>query len=239
MIQTNSGIYLLEWNEKYFYVGQAQNLERRKREHLARLQRGKHHNVRVQRIFNRYGKPKFHTAEEVPIEKLNEVEQIWLNICVGHKYCLNISKCAETPNRGLRHSPQTKWKISQAQKGKKSPNFGKKHSLETKIKMSESLKGERHPLFGKKHSQETVQKMSKAKKGKNHPLFGKKHSQETIRKMSKSIAQLSKNNEFIKEWNSASDASKQLKIDRSSITKCCKGKLNSTGGFKWRYFAQS
>ena len=32
-----------------------------------------------------------------------------------------------------------------------------------------------------------------------------------------------------------SNASDELKIDRSDITKCCKGKKKSAGGFMWSY----
>lgn len=40
---------------------------------------------------------------------------------------------------------------------------------------------------------------------------------------------------FIKEWNSASEACKILDIDSGGISKCCKGKLKTVNGFKWRW----
>lgn len=40
---------------------------------------------------------------------------------------------------------------------------------------------------------------------------------------------------LIEEFKSASKASKQLGIDRSHITACCKGRLKSAGGFYWQY----
>ena len=43
------------------------------------------------------------------------------------------------------------------------------------------------------------------------------------------------NGEIIKTWESIKKASKTLNIDSSAITKCCKGKLKQTGGFKWQY----
>lgn len=49
------------------------------------------------------------------------------------------------------------------------------------------------------------------------------------------VIQLSLDNEFIKEWDSALDVTKTLGIDCSAITKCCKGKLHKTGGYKWKY----
>ena len=41
--------------------------------------------------------------------------------------------------------------------------------------------------------------------------------------------------EFVKEYSSISEASRTLGIDGSAITKCCRGKRNKVGNFKWRY----
>lgn len=49
------------------------------------------------------------------------------------------------------------------------------------------------------------------------------------------VTQLDINNNFIKKWDSASEASKKLKIDISSIIRCCKGKQNKAGKFKFIY----
>lgn len=54
-------------------------------------------------------------------------------------------------------------------------------------------------------------------------------------KMSRQVNQYDKNNNFIKMWESITKASKELKIDGSGITKCCKGKRNFAGGYKWKY----
>ena len=40
---------------------------------------------------------------------------------------------------------------------------------------------------------------------------------------------------YIKTWESISDASNTLNIDKSSIVKCAKNKIPSIGGYKWRY----
>lgn len=67
----------------------------------------------------------------------------------------------------------------------------------------------------------------------------KKQTKEQIEKRAKahqkSIVQLDKNNNFIIEWQSATQASNELNIDSSSITKCCKNKLKTCGGYIWRY----
>ena len=89
--------------------------------------------------------------------------------------------------------------------------------------------------IGKHHSKETKNKLSEANIGENHPLFGKHHSEDTKKKMSKPILQYTKDGELIGEWTGASEASRVLGINQGNITSCCKGKLNSCGGFIWKY----
>lgn len=69
---------------------------------------------------------------------------------------------------------------------------------------------------------------------------GRKQSQEHIEKCAKArqkpILQLSKSgNIILGKWDSISQASKILGIDITNIIRCCKGKLKSCGGFKWKY----
>jgi group I intron endonuclease len=110
---------------------------------------------------------------------------------------------------GTTQTPETKQKMSEANKGENNPMYGKEHTPESKLKMSEAQKGENHPMFGKEHSDETRQKISEANKGvpksdehkqkiseaktgENHHMFGKNHSDETKLKMSE--AQTGENN---------------------------------------------
>lgn len=51
----------------------------------------------------------------------------------------------------------------------------------------------------------------------------------------KSVSQFYKNEEFIATYASITEASRQTGIDASAITKCCKGKLFTAGGFLWKY----
>jgi hypothetical protein len=51
----------------------------------------------------------------------------------------------------------------------------------------------------------------------------------------RSILQFTKDNQFIKEWSSAAEVDKELKINKSNIAKCCKGKYKSTSGYIWKY----
>ena len=54
-------------------------------------------------------------------------------------------------------------------------------------------------------------------------------------KLSKSILGINKVSGLIVEFPSIMEASRQTGIDQGNITRCCKGKLKSTGGYYWHY----
>lgn len=60
-------------------------------------------------------------------------------------------------------------------------------------------------------------------------------SENSAKDSTKSIIQYTKENKFIRNWDSIKDASSSLKIDRSSISRCCYGEAKTAGGFKWQY----
>ena len=57
----------------------------------------------------------------------------------------------------------------------------------------------------------------------------------TGKKISKPVYSIDKESGLVTYWESAREAGKVLDIDSSHITKCCKGKMKSIGGFYWHY----
>jgi group I intron endonuclease len=114
--------------------------------------------------------------------------------------------------------------------------------------MKESLSGNKNPFFGKNHTQETKDKISHSRKnrfcGEQNPFFNKRHTRETRQKISQKkkerggipIVQMTKTGDFIKIWEHASLAGKNLGISPSSIRECCKGIRKSIGGYIWKYY---
>lgn len=96
----------------------------------------------------------------------------------------------------------------------------------------ETLRKQRESHLGNIVSEETKNKIRHTMKGRPKPL-------ETIAKMGvklrKAVRQISIEGNTIKEWVSASEAARQLKISSGSIITCCKGKANHCGGYKWQY----
>ena len=52
---------------------------------------------------------------------------------------------------------------------------------------------------------------------------------------SKKVLQFDLQGVFIKEWSFIAEAGKELNINRSNITQCCKGNYKTAGGYIWKY----
>lgn len=108
----------------------------------------------------------------------------------------------------------------------------------------EKLRGPRPHLVGKKKrplTQQEKDKISKALKGRDtYWIKGKKLSKERIEQIkkfnSKPILQYDLQGNFIKEFISQIEASKELNINSCAINNCLRKGFNSTcGGYKWKY----
>ena len=105
--------------------------------------------------------------------------------------------------------------------------------------------------LGRIHSEETKQKMklkkvSEENKKKISEFMKNRPVKESTKQKAKErmidnnygkikIIQMEMNGNFIKEWDSASDAALFLNKRPSHITSCCKDQRKSAFGFKWKY----
>lgn len=68
----------------------------------------------------------------------------------------------------------------------------------------------------------------------NHkgPNFGKlgKDNNNSVK-----VEQYSKQGDFIRCWDSIMDVHRELGINSANISNCCRGRLKSVGGYKWKY----
>lgn len=120
--------------------------------------------------------------------------------------------------KGVPKSEATKKALSKAHKGVPKSEAHKKA-------ISDAKKGV--PL-----SEATKKAMSEARKGHSVSEATKK----AIGKArSKKILQFTKYGEFIKEWQSAHEAHRELRISQGNICACCNGKRKYASGYIWRY----
>lgn len=135
------------------------------------------------------------------------------------------------PMYGKHHSKESIERMRNSReykRGKEHPRWGYKCSEETKRKISEAKTGEPSAWKGKKHSPEAKEKMSKAHKGK-------KLSEEHKKNVSKSCSIPVKCIETGIVYYGAREAERQTGIKATHITRCCKGKQKTTGGYHWKY----
>lgn len=227
-------------NEFYGFVYMTTNLINGKRYIGQRKYYGKHQDYLgsghlLRRAVEKYGKENFSRVilEECSSrEQLNNQEKFWIQYydAVNDNAFYNISAGGEGV---VLANGQSVW-------------LGRQHSDETKAKLSQLRMGVNNPFYGKHHSPETIKKLAQYS-------TGKKHSPETLRKMSigmrqnhadyngaknpraRRTAQYSLSGELLHIWECAKDAATALNLNYCSITNCCTGRYNSSGGFIWRY----
>lgn len=138
---------------------------------------------------------------------------------------------------GKKLSDESKNKISNARKGHITTE-------ETRLKISKALKG-------KIVSEETKRKLSEATKNsmteerrQQLSYWASHRDKDVLEKMWESnrvpVVQLSKEGNFIKRFNSITDAAMELNINKSNITSCCKKRhgFKTAGGYKWVYASE-
>jgi len=130
--------------------------------------------------------------------------------------------------------------------------LGYSHTERTRQLLSLKRKGkfigEENPFYNQTHTEEQKEKWSKMRKGQPSPcgFAGKSHKEESKSKTSQTL----KNNpnvkrtkvfqydiegNFLREFQSISDASKFVGTNPSNIKYTCEGKFNHCKGYRWSY----
>jgi group I intron endonuclease len=167
------GIYCIEnlYNNKR-YIGQSCNINKRFREHKNKLKNNKDDCILLQKAYNKYGEKnfKYYILEYCEKDFLEKREIFYIKDLKSHKYenGYNISLGGKSFMRGLKHSEETKQKISKNQPR----NYGKDHFLygthpteETRNKLSISKIGNKINI-GKHRTEEEKKYLSKISLGK-------------------------------------------------------------------------
>lgn len=155
----------------------------------------------------------------------------------------------DVPFYGKHHTEETRQRLSEIRTGSRS-------SDDTRKKISEAITGEGNPMYGKHHTEKTKMKISKALKGKplmeetrkkiGEALKGRRHTKETRKKIGEAqkgekhhgalkVVQCHLDGSLIKVWAYIEQAANSLGIQGCHISKCCKGKVKTVGGYQWKY----
>lgn len=152
-----SGIYSIECTvNKKHYVGSSNNIIKRLSRHKSDLEKLKHHSIKLQRAYNKYGKENFifHLVETCKESELLERENYWIKYLNSVNNGYNIVDYDK--NGRIIVSDETKVKHSKRMKERlkdktKNPFYGQNHT------------GENNGMYGKHHSYETKNLVSKIK----------------------------------------------------------------------------
>lgn len=188
------------------YIGQTvRSLNERICEHLRKKK------SLVSKAIHKYGLDNF-IIEQIDhahsINELNTKEQHWIDFydCIAPN---GYNQCEGGGNTfGYHHSEEAKQKMSIGHKGKKC--------------------GENNSFYGKTHSDETKKRFSELRKGRKLSDEWKKHIAES---QCKKVLCVEKGEVF----DSIQNAADYYNLKPTHITRVCKGKRKTTGGFHWRY----
>lgn len=88
-------------------------------------------------------------------------------------------------------------------------------------------------------TEETREKLSKSKKGmllgEENPFFGKHHTEEVLAVIRKRVEQYDCDGNLVAVYKSMKEACEKTGVDKSLLTKVCKGKRKTAGGYQWKY----
>lgn len=118
-----------------FYIGASTNPHKRRLEHFNHLRKGKHHNIFLQRAFDKYGEDSF---SYTILEEFEQEDTMWKR---EEELLEELSNTYNMMPGGIR-GPRMY--------GKGNPKFGKQISEQQRRLQSEAMSGENHPFYGKK-----------------------------------------------------------------------------------------
>ena len=257
------GIYMITNTVNgVFYVGSSIEIEKRFQQHKADLRNNHHHNIRLQNAFNKYGEDNFKFEISLICDcspkQLRKIEQRYidkLDAC-NRKKGYNISPlataggCFKENNwiygkgylmagelnhfYGRKHTEETRKIISEKNSGFNSPWFGRNHKEESKKKISESHKGK---VFTNEHRNNLSSSIKKAyEEGKIKPGVFTEHTRKRQKEAcSIPVVMLDQSLNYLREFSSVVEAGKFLGVNPENVTRVCKGKNETSGGYKWAY----
>ena len=226
-------------NDK-LYIGQTvHNLAYRKQRHLNDTRRGCTQAFHM--AIRKYGESSFSwrvLEDEVPNEELNDLEILYIdlfgtylqdyyNVTMGGESSLGFFPSEETRKKmsmsALNKPPmtdETKRLIAIASTGRVFTEEAKRKSSATK--MGHEVNDEARVKIsaghrGKKMSEKTRDKM------RNRPTRGTP------------VRQYNLLNEFLNEWKSLAEATRNTGVSPTNIGNVCANKSKTAGGFKWEY----
>ena len=200
-------VYKIEIDGK-IYIGSSKNYQQRWNEHKRDLKGNKHHNLYLQRLFNKYGNPVFGIIEELQtLEEMRNREEYWIEK-IG---TLNNVKTATGGDR-----------VSQL--------TGERRKLWKQRLKNRPVNRNTNPFGNLTEEERNVRRKvwSEAKKGANNHRY----------KYDRPVQQLDKKTgEIIRTYKDLCEVVEVTGFERRNILNCLKEKPSflSAKGYKWEW----
>lgn len=109
------------------------------------------------------------------------------------------------------------------------------HTEETKEKMRRSAKNRHYTLTDE--WKKSIGKANKKRISEDKTLYEEtcKRCRENGNKYAKAVVQLSKSGKYVQSFSSSHEAERITGIANGNISRCCRGKSKTAGGYKWQY----
>lgn len=179
------------------YIGMTNNFYKRKEHHLFLLRHNKHHSIKLQRAYNKYGEENFDFYVLLEVNEMKRLE-------IKEKEFI---KKFDTYNNGYNCS----------EGGEKLPNYTiPETTRQALIKRNKETK----PMLGKHLSEKHKKQISKKNSGKGNGMYGKKLTSEQRKKISEKSKKYWKENydegyKRLCEMNKSKKRRKEVSIQMS------------------------
>lgn len=245
-----SGIYKWTSPNGKSYIGQAQNLKKRKREFLTKeIYTSKGSAIdNARHKYKDFTKWSYEILEECAVEELNEKEIYWIafyntyndgyNSTIGGDSTKGRKMeewqkeiCRKTLQKTRESGKLDNWYKSEKLKSLTSQKFkGRTFTDEQKKQISDSLK---EYFANNTISEETRKKLSEVAKKRFETGWVNKGQ---IHAVSKPVQQFDLEGNLLNTYSSMNQAAKAInKKDAKQISKCCRGLRDNVYGYIWKY----
>lgn len=239
------------------YYGSSEDVYDRIKRHKKDLRKNIHHNIYLQRAFNKYGETNFDFLLDIVCQTVPEARNEEQNVLDTHPNLYNIglmasggdnlsnhpnreeiiNRITESVRKRYENMTENEKKEKYGRPGDKNPMYGRTHTEEVRQKLSDFHKGNKHAL-GIKWTDEQKKKLSQVASlriGEKNPFYGKAHLEETKKYLSeKNKGKLPPNLRPViinkKEYISVTEAARQLNVCPATIIYRIK-----KGQYKYKY----
>lgn len=190
------------------YIGMTNNFQKRINHHFYELKNNKHHSLKLQRAYNKYGKDNFEVLVLEEVETMQGLEIKEKEYIKEYNSYLKGYNCSEGGEKlpDYKQPETTRQALLKRNKGNKY-GLGMHMSEESKQKISLANKGEGNGFYGKKHTKKTRNSMSEKSKA-----YWQKNKEKMVAKLTEVNRKPYRRKQVSEQWSGENNINSKLKL---------------------------